>query len=159
MAKDTFLSPGEKIVLSSHPCLFMLVTKIISIVVGIGALWLIFSYGLSSIGTPSIKFIILLVVIALGLFVCLVVYLSWVKTLYIVTNRRVRYFSGVLGIQNKDMTLDDVQNVQYQQSFIGTIFNYGDIFIRSSAKDNPIVFQSISSPRKYADQIRFVANV
>ncbi len=157
--KDDYLSPGERVVLSTHPTAFILLTRLLGVAVGVGALWLIFKFGLGSNYDSSYIVIVTIVLGVVGLFVLLVIYLTWLKTLYIVTNRRVRYYSGVLGIQNKDMTLEDVQNVQYQQSFIATIFNYGDIFIRSAAEDKPIVFQNIPSPRKYADQIRFLANV
>jgi len=157
--QDEYLSEGEKIISNVHPSVVILLFRLISLAIAIIALWLIFNFSLKENLDPNYQWIVLLIVIAVGIFIAFVFYLSWLKTNYIITNKRVRYYSGILGVQNKDMTLEDVQNVKYQESFIGVIFNYGDIYISSSAKDEPIIFQSIPSPRKYADQIRFLANV
>ncbi len=102
---------------------------------------------------------VIVAVIVVGLALALVIFGVWYKTYYIITDRRVRYYSGVLGVQNRDMTLDDVENVQYQQGILGMLFNYGDIFIRSAADDMPIAFQGIPSPKKFADEIREMAKV
>lgn len=157
--KNGYLGRGEKIVLSTHPSLVILFARLISLFLGIVALVIIFAVGTNSGFNILSDAAIRIVIIATGLFVAFVTYISWAKTTYIVTNVRVRYYSGVLGIQNKDMTLEDVQNVQYQQSFLGTVLNYGDIFIRSAAEDKPIVFQNIPAPRKYANLIRTLAKV
>lgn len=157
--QDEYLAEGEKIISNVHPSIAILIFRLVSLAVAIIALWLIFNFSFRDGLEANYIWIASLIVIVVGLFVAFVVYISWVKTHYIITNKRVRYYSGILGVQNKDMTLDDVQNVRYQETFLGVILNFGDIFISSSAKDEPIIFQSIPSPRKYADQIRFLANV
>jgi len=158
-ATDEYLAEGEKIVFNVHPSPVILIVRLSALVIAIIALWLIFNFGSNGNISSGYMWLIPIICVTVGGFIAFVFYLTWVKTNYIITNRRVRYYSGVLGVQNKDMTLDDVENVRYQESFLGVIFNYGDIFISSAAKDAPIVFQGISSPKKYADQIRFLANV
>lgn len=159
MKFNGYVSKGEQVVFSVHPSVVILVVQLAAVVFGIVSLMAIFFLvDFQTFFTVS-KFFVFLVVLLVGLFLVLVTFLSWYKTYYILTKSRVRYFSGILGVQNKDMTLEDIQNVQYQQTFWGTIFHYGNIFIRSSAHDTPIVFNGISNPRVRASLLRKLAKV
>jgi len=150
---------GETIMMQGRPSSILLIARLITLGFAILGLLLIFNYSLSTGYNEETIFLVELTVIIVGLAVALAIFGVWYKTYYIITDRRVRYYSGVLGVQNRDMTLDDVENVQYQQGILGMLFNYGDINIRSAADDKPITFQGIPYPKKFADEIRDLAKV
>ena len=150
---------GETIMMQGRPSLILLLARLVTLLVATAGLVYIFSFSMSDTYTSETIFFVQLTVIVVGLAVALITFGVWYKTYYIITDRRVRYYSGVLGIQNRDMTLDDVENVQYQQGILGMFLNYGDINIRSAADDKPITFQGVPAPRRFADEIRDLAKV
>ena len=159
MSADYYVRRGQRVVFHVHPSAFILAYQLAEVVIAVAALATIFILSdIESVLSVS-TVLVASIIAAVGLFIAFVTFLSWYKTNYILTKSRVRYFSGILGVQNKDMTLDDIQNVQYKQTFMGTIFNYGDIFIRSAAEDTPIVFKGIAQPRIRAELLRKLAKV
>lgn len=150
---------GETIMMQGRPSIILLSARLLMLAIAIVGLVLIFQYSMRETYSEEIVFLVQLTAVIVGLAVGLATFGVWYKTFYIITDRRVRYYSGVLGIQNRDMTLDDVENVQYQQGILGMLLNYGDINIRSAADDKPITFQGIPAPKKFADEIRDLAKV
>jgi hypothetical protein len=72
--------------------------------------------------------------------------LIWSNRQYIVTNRRVVQISGVLSKEVLDTSLEKVTDVKMTQSFLGRLFNYGDIEILTASELGVNFFKSISDP-------------
>ena len=70
-----------------------------------------------------------------------------------VTNLRVIDENGVFTITAKESPLDKINNVSYQQSVMGRIFNYGDVQIQTAAELGETIYPLVHQPRKLKDAI------
>ncbi len=68
---------------------------------------------------------------------------------YIVTNRRVIEIAGVFNKNVTDSSLEKVNDVKMVQSFLGRIFNYGDIEILTASELGASRFHYIGDPIKF----------
>jgi hypothetical protein len=75
--------------------------------------------------------------------------LEWWNQEYIVTNRRVIQAQGILGKHVLDSSLDKINDVKLTQSFLGRMFDYGDLEIDTANVSDPNVFRSIAAPVKF----------
>lgn len=80
-------------------------------------------------------------------------YLDRKLNIWGVTNLRVIDEHGVFTITAKESPLDKINNVSYQQSVIGRIFNYGDVQIQTAAELGETVYPLVHQPRKLKDAI------
>jgi uncharacterized membrane protein YdbT with pleckstrin-like domain len=72
--------------------------------------------------------------------------LDWMNRQYIVTNRRVIQFSGILNKNVTDSSLVKVTDVKLEQSAFGRLFNYGDIEILTASEFGVNLFRRIEEP-------------
>lgn len=75
--------------------------------------------------------------------------LIWSKRKYVVTNRRVMQLSGVFSKNITDSSLEKVNDVHMSQSFLGRIFDYGDIEILTASELGVNLFKRIGRPIQY----------
>lgn len=73
-------------------------------------------------------------------------YLIWNSHKYVITNRRVIQVFGVFNKNVTDSSLDKVNDVQMDQSFLGRIFNFGDIEILTASELGINRFTFINDP-------------
>ncbi len=78
---------------------------------------------------------------------------AWKKDIWVVTNQRVIDESGVLARRTDECPLDKINNVTYNQSLIGRIFNYGNVMIQTAAGMGANAKITISSPKQFKDEI------
>ena len=74
--------------------------------------------------------------------------LIWSNREYIVTNRRVIQISGVFDKNVVDSSLEKVNDVKMSQSFLGRLFDYGDIEILTASELGINLFRRIGEPVK-----------
>ncbi len=72
--------------------------------------------------------------------------LIWSNRQYIITSRRVIQTSGVLNRHVMDSSLEKVNDIKLEQSFIGRILNYGDVEILTASDAGSNVFRRIANP-------------
>jgi len=72
--------------------------------------------------------------------------LIWSNRQYIITNRRVIQTSGVLNRHVMDSSLEKVNDIKLEQSFLGRILNYGDVEILTASEAGSNVFRRIANP-------------
>jgi len=72
--------------------------------------------------------------------------LIWSNRQYIVTNRRVIQVTGVLSKEVLDTSLEKLTDVKLSQSFLGRIFDYGDIEILTASELGANLFKRIGNP-------------
>lgn len=80
-------------------------------------------------------------------------YYSWKNDLWAVTNIRVIDESGVFTVNSKESPIDKINNVAYHQSFLGRIFQYGDVQIQTAAELGETSYTSISHPEKLKEAL------
>ena len=73
----------------------------------------------------------------------------WRNKAYIVTNRRVIQISGVFNKDVVDSSLEKVNDVKMSQSFLGRMFEYGDIEILTASELGVNLFHQIAEPVEF----------
>jgi len=73
--------------------------------------------------------------------------------IWAVTNYRVIEENGVFSILAKESPLDKINNISYQQSFMGRIFGYGDVEIQTAAGEGMTIHKFINDPKELKDTI------
>jgi uncharacterized membrane protein YdbT with pleckstrin-like domain len=73
--------------------------------------------------------------------------------LWAVTNLRIVDEEGIFSKYSKESPLDKINNVSFHQSFMGSIFGYGDIEIQTGAEAGATIYHFVQSPGKLRDAI------
>lgn len=90
----------------------------------------------------------------LSVFFVLKIVLTWVSTIYYVTDKYIMKHEGIFSLREKIYDLKHVLSVTVQQDMIAKIFNYGDIHIRTSglgSTTEDIYITGVSNPEKYRE--------
>src|SRR3954466_7264251 len=112
----TPLQKGEKILLVTYSSWTSLILPFLIAVTGIVASFFIgflIHYGW--------------VAAVAGLLFALVKYFTWKVNIWVVTNFRVIDETGLLSHYAKESPLDKINNVSYDQTMAGRLFNYGHV--------------------------------
>ncbi|NPV86382.1 MAG: PH domain-containing protein [Anaerolineae bacterium] len=72
--------------------------------------------------------------------------LLWLNHVYLVTNRRVIQMMGVFNKNITDSSLEKVNDVKLEQSFLGRVFNYGTVEILTASELGMNRFYNIHNP-------------
>ena len=143
--------PGEEVLFEIRPSFVVLAGYEIAIIIAIAALMLMFYF--SSIA----HFWFYLIVGAVGVFVALVIFLNWYFTIYRMTNKRVENRVGVFGSREEEISLDDVQAVDVEQTFWGSIFGFGTVLIKAAGEKREVDFANIAKPKLVANRVEDLA--
>ena len=73
--------------------------------------------------------------------------------IWAVTNLRVIDEYGVFSHNAKESPLDKINNVSYQQSLMGRLFNYGNVQIQTAAEMGATKYKFVTSPKLLKDTI------
>ena len=76
---------------------------------------------------------------------------SWITEIA-VTNRRVIYKKGLIRFQTNEMNTDKVESVQVDQTFLGRMFDYGNVKILGTGEGFETL-RTIASPLKLRNSI------
>jgi len=135
----TDLKTDENVILLIRPHWFVLFWPVILTVTGLIAGIYLGDYG----------YIIPLVLI------CYLFYkiIQRKNNLWAVTNLRIIDEDGVFSINSKESPLDKINNVTYNQSLWGRIFDYGNIQIQTAAEIGSTTYYMVEKPKKLKDMI------
>lgn len=89
----------------------------------------------------------------LGILFCLVKYYSWKVNIWVVTNFRVIDETGLLSHYAKESPLDKINNVSYDQTVAGRLFNYGHVEIQTAAEVGATDYYMVNHPKRLKDTI------
>jgi uncharacterized membrane protein YdbT with pleckstrin-like domain len=144
---ESLLGEREKIILIAHQHWFILIRAIvleiiimlilIALTIIVGAYLTEFALLIGAIGT---------ILLLLPLSTMMRDIMDWMNRQYIVTNRRVIQFSGILNKNVTDSSLVKVTDVKLEQSAFGRLFNYGDIEILTASEFGVNLFRRIEEP-------------
>jgi uncharacterized membrane protein YdbT with pleckstrin-like domain len=73
----------------------------------------------------------------------------WSNRKYVVTSRRVIQIHGVFNKDVTDSSLEKVNDVKMEQSFIGRLFDFGDVEILTASELGVNLFKRIAEPIKF----------
>ena len=135
----TALKKDENVVLTIRPHWFVLIGPIIMVVVGIILGILIGNYG---------YLIPVVLVCYLGYEIVQRKYNLWV-----ITNLRVIDEFGVFSHNSKESPLDKINNITYNQSVLGRVFNYGNVQIQTAAEIGSTTYHTVEKPKELKDTI------
>jgi uncharacterized membrane protein YdbT with pleckstrin-like domain len=82
-----------------------------------------------------------------------IIIIRWSNEEYIVTNRRVMKVEGFLNKHVFDSSLEKVSDVELDQSFLGRMFNYGDVEILTASDIGANKFTRIANPIEFKHQM------
>jgi uncharacterized membrane protein YdbT with pleckstrin-like domain len=137
----TPLQKGEEILLVTHPSWIRLIVPVLVAVIGI-----VVSFIIGFLDWGWIAAIV-------GLFYFFIVYLVWKCNIWVVTNYRVIDESGLLNHYAKESPLEKINNVSYDQSLWGRIFNYGHVEIQTAAEIGATDYHDVHGPKRLKDTI------
>ncbi len=101
----------------------------------------------------SVLFFLLQIVknlVQMGLF--LKVVLLWANNVYCLTEKHIVKRTGIFSTSEEIYQYSNIRSVMINQSFIGKLLNYGDIYLKTSASggyQGDIVISGIENPKKY----------
>jgi uncharacterized membrane protein YdbT with pleckstrin-like domain len=142
----SLLGENEKIEFVARQHWSILVRSILAevliaiLLVGAVSIALTFTAGIAAIAY-------VLLVIPLGMLTRDV--LIWWNNQYVVTNRRVIQIRGVFNKNVTDSSLEKVNDVKMEQSFLGRMFDYGDIEILTASELGASRFAWIEKPVRF----------
>lgn len=142
---EGLLGEHEQIVLETHQHWFVLFGKIFLEILLI-VLIIAASIALQAYYPFAIYGLILAVVPLIGMLSDILV---WRNKAFIVTNRRVIQIAGVLDKDVVDSSLEKVNDVKMSQSFLGRMFDYGDIEILTASELGVNLFHEIAQPVQF----------
>lgn len=80
-------------------------------------------------------------------------YFSWRVNIWGVTNFRVIDETGLLNHYAKESPLEKINNVSYDQTLFGRIFNYGHVEIQTAAEIGATDYDDVHAPKLLKDTI------
>ena len=148
MAKNyvqSMLGENERIVLVTRQHWFVLFSAILAEI--IITLLLIAAVSVATFFFPLAAFGFVLVIVPL--ISMLRDILIWSNHEYLVTNRRVIQISGIFNKNVVDSSLEKVNDVKMTQSFLGRLFDFGDVEILTASEIGVNLFKRIGDPVKF----------
>jgi uncharacterized membrane protein YdbT with pleckstrin-like domain len=140
----TRLQKDEQILLVTYSSWTILVMPVILAILGIAAAILIVIKAQTPWGWLAA---------VVGILYFYLKYLNWKVNLWVVTNYRVIDETGLLRHYAKESPLDKINNVSYDQSVWGRLFNFGHVEIQTAAEVGATDYYNVQHPRRLKDTI------
>ena len=75
----------------------------------------------------------------------LFMFLRWITTQYVFTDRRIIVRQGILSKSGRDVPLSKINNVSFFVPFLGRILNYGRLEIQSAGENDGLSIKDVPS--------------
>jgi uncharacterized membrane protein YdbT with pleckstrin-like domain len=92
-------------------------------------------------------------VTVVGVVYWLLRFAAWKVNVWVVTNFRVIDEAGLLTHYAKESPLDKINNVSYDQTVWGRLFNYGHVEIQTAAEAGATDYYNVNHPKRLKDTI------
>src|SRR5450631_2717992 len=80
-------------------------------------------------------------------------YYTWKANIWVVTNFRVIDETGLFSHYAKESPLDKINNVSYDQTLAGRLFNFGHVEIQTAAGMGATDYYNVNHPKRLKDTI------
>lgn len=145
------LGEGEEIVFSTRQHWFIPLAHVLTEIVLIGLL--IAAAIVVPAAFPQIPAqLVYFGAAALGIIVCFSALgdiLRWKNEQFVITDRRVLQLQGVVNKNVLDSSLEKINDVQLDQSWVGRLFNYGDLQILTASDEGINRMHAIEGPVEF----------
>lgn len=152
MAKypDRLLTDDETIVAEFHPHWRVLLLPIMWLVLTAGAVFVALQYeGDQAWLLPTVVLLSLVFLLGFGV-------PPFVKrqfTLYVLTSERIVVRTGVLTRNSREIPLESISNVVFNQSIIERMLGYGDVLLESSGETSATRLDDVPDPEAFQSQV------
>jgi len=140
------LSPGEEIVVDSHPhwkaLVWPVIVAVLSVAAGGVAAWWLDGADMSDAVRLALGIGIAVLLVAAAIALAVAPFIRWFTTHFVVTDRRVIFRTGVLTKTGIDIPLARINTVQFRHGLVDRLFRTGTLIIES-ASDDPLEFDDI----------------
>jgi uncharacterized membrane protein YdbT with pleckstrin-like domain len=149
------LLPGEQLIFLTRPNFVVMAGFVLSVLlVGAAFLYLLISTKAISVLSNFISPVVSIsIYVAVFFIIGIIIFLSWLNTEYVLTNRRVEMRFGIIGSGTVSIALDKIQNIAVSIGVIGFILNFGTVKIEPAGLTQSISFSNIQSANLRAQQI------
>ncbi len=137
------LSPGEEVIREFRPHWQFLVVPLLVTVGAVAA-----GVGVAVFTEGTARNVLFAVVGALWLILVVRRVLEWLTTQYVITNERVIFRAGILARRGKEIPLEVINDVSFQQSFFERIVGSGDLLIESAGEMGQSRYTDIPHPEE-----------
>lgn len=147
---DRLLTDDESIVAEFHPHWRVLLLPILWLVLTVGAVVLALQYAerptwfLPVVGLLALVFL-------LGFGVPPLIKRQF--TLYVLTSERIVVRTGVLTRNSREIPLESISNVVFNQSIIERMLGYGDVLLESSGETSTTRLEDVPDPEAFQSQV------
>jgi uncharacterized membrane protein YdbT with pleckstrin-like domain len=142
---NSLLGDKEKIILVAHQHWLVLLGEIASELL-LSLAIIVLAIGLAIITPLALLGLVVLLAPAASLTRDVLI---WLNRKYVITNHRVIQLSGVLNKDVVDSSLEKVNDVMLDQSFLGRIFGYGDLEVLTASEIGVNKIRRIANPIQY----------
>jgi membrane protein YdbS with pleckstrin-like domain len=140
----TPLQKGEKILLVTYSSWTSLIMPLLTALLGIAAaIFIVWHFQLAWGWLIAV----------LGIGYWFLKYYTWKVNIWVVTNFRVVDETGLLSHYAKESPLDKINNVSYDQTVAGRLFNFGHVEIQTAAEVGATDYYNVNHPKRLKDTI------
>jgi uncharacterized membrane protein YdbT with pleckstrin-like domain len=143
-----YLNDGEEIILDVRPHWFFLVPATAGLVVALAlAIWVSQAVDSDFALFPALG----LAVVALLFF--LVRYAQWLTTDFVLTTDRLIYRKGIVSRTGREIPLERVNDVSFNQNLLQRMMNAGDLLVESGGERGQSHFPHFADPQGTQNEI------
>jgi uncharacterized membrane protein YdbT with pleckstrin-like domain len=142
------LNDGEDVVLDLHPHWWFFIGPLAALVLTVAA-----TLGVAALNLPDLLWYVLLALTAVNLLWLLGRLLRWRTTNFVVTTDRLIYRSGVVAKRGKEIPLERLNDISFNQTIFERILGAGDLVIESGGERGQQAFTDIPKPSHVQNEI------
>jgi uncharacterized membrane protein YdbT with pleckstrin-like domain len=142
------LNDGEEVVLDLHPHWWFFAGPAIAVVLTIAA-----AIAVSVLDLPDWLWYGVAALLALNVLWLLARLAKWATTNFVVTTDRLIYRSGVLSKKGKEIPLERLNDISFNQSIFERMLGSGDLLIESGGERGQQAFTDIRRPAMVQNEI------
>jgi uncharacterized membrane protein YdbT with pleckstrin-like domain len=135
------LNEGEEVVLDLHPHWWFLSGPVATVLVVVAA-----SLAGYAAGIPPAMQLVLVAAVLLSLVWLLDRYARWHTTSFVLTNDRIVRRTGVISKRGREIPLDHINDISYNQTVFDRIIGAGDLSVESAGQRGQEVFPDLPKP-------------
>ena len=143
-----YLNDSEEVIRDLRPHWFFLFGPAVTLIAALAlAIWM----SQAEVSEVVLFPVLALTVVALLFF--LVRYAQWITTDFVLTTDRLIYRKGIVSRQGKEIPLERVNDVSYQQSLVQRMMGAGDLMVESGGERGQSQFGHFAHPQDIQNEI------
>jgi uncharacterized membrane protein YdbT with pleckstrin-like domain len=144
------LAPDENLLLHRHPHAKMLIIPVLVFLPATAVAGFLVGFAQTRLDGGASFFAVIAVLVLWAIIVvwrCLIPFIRWLTTHFIVTDRRVLVRQGVITHSGIDIPMGRISNVQFRHGLVDRLLRTGTLVVVSAA-DDPLEFDNIPDVQK-----------